>query len=234
MVLCSLMQAPDMSSAEDFPTFGTAIAPKQTSAWGPKKFWSHLKGIKKNICIVDDEGEKKTELLLTFLPSSFLVTSFYLFFLIYQPPKTSYKESGRTVPSYIFSSYFVCPVLFPRETRRTLGALVCFVKLWLSCTSVCFEENISKAKSNVSHLIALEIFEVQISSQGGGCIIQCYSFIVQKCCGKICCFFTQVSCRLTFSQTSSRWSSECLFLCVKERLSTNCSHFIYLRAKWLL
>lgn len=31
-------KAPDMSSAEDFPTFGTAIAPKQTSAWGPKKF----------------------------------------------------------------------------------------------------------------------------------------------------------------------------------------------------
>ncbi|XP_020779643.1 vigilin [Boleophthalmus pectinirostris] len=31
-------KAPDMSSAEDFPTFGTGIAPKQTSAWGPKKF----------------------------------------------------------------------------------------------------------------------------------------------------------------------------------------------------
>ncbi|PWA28889.1 hypothetical protein CCH79_00012952, partial [Gambusia affinis] len=30
--------APDMSSAEDFPTFGTSVAPKQTSAWGPKKF----------------------------------------------------------------------------------------------------------------------------------------------------------------------------------------------------
>ncbi|KAJ8254798.1 hypothetical protein GJAV_G00197460 [Gymnothorax javanicus] len=30
--------APDMSSAEDFPTFGTGVAPKQTSAWGPKKF----------------------------------------------------------------------------------------------------------------------------------------------------------------------------------------------------
>ncbi|KAI3376391.1 hypothetical protein L3Q82_016880 [Scortum barcoo] len=31
-------QAPDMSSAEDFPTFGTGVAPKQASAWGPKKF----------------------------------------------------------------------------------------------------------------------------------------------------------------------------------------------------
>ncbi|XP_031441150.1 vigilin isoform X3 [Clupea harengus] len=31
-------QAPDMSSAEDFPTFGTGVAPKQMSAWGPKKF----------------------------------------------------------------------------------------------------------------------------------------------------------------------------------------------------
>ncbi|KAK5848353.1 hypothetical protein PBY51_005976 [Eleginops maclovinus] len=31
-------KAPDMSSAEDFPTFGTSVAPKQTSAWGPKKF----------------------------------------------------------------------------------------------------------------------------------------------------------------------------------------------------
>ncbi|XP_061768431.1 vigilin [Nerophis ophidion] len=31
-------KAPDMTSAEDFPTFGTGIAPKQTSAWGPKKF----------------------------------------------------------------------------------------------------------------------------------------------------------------------------------------------------
>ncbi|XP_041093304.1 vigilin-like [Polyodon spathula] len=31
-------EAPDMSSAEDFPTFGVGIAPKQTSAWGPKKF----------------------------------------------------------------------------------------------------------------------------------------------------------------------------------------------------
>eukprot|EP00064_Thunnus_orientalis_P016113 superscaffoldBa00003122_g16176 len=30
--------APDMSSAEDFPTFGTGVAPKQASAWGPKKF----------------------------------------------------------------------------------------------------------------------------------------------------------------------------------------------------
>uniref|UniRef100_A0A8B9KF48 Vigilin n=1 Tax=Astyanax mexicanus TaxID=7994 RepID=A0A8B9KF48_ASTMX len=30
--------APDMSSAEDFPTFGSGVAPKQTSAWGPKKF----------------------------------------------------------------------------------------------------------------------------------------------------------------------------------------------------
>uniref|UniRef100_A0A3P9M253 Vigilin n=1 Tax=Oryzias latipes TaxID=8090 RepID=A0A3P9M253_ORYLA len=31
-------KAPDVSSAEDFPTFGTSVAPKQTSAWGPKKF----------------------------------------------------------------------------------------------------------------------------------------------------------------------------------------------------
>uniref|UniRef100_A0A8C9VDS7 High density lipoprotein binding protein b n=1 Tax=Scleropages formosus TaxID=113540 RepID=A0A8C9VDS7_SCLFO len=31
-------KAPDMSSAEDFPTFGMGVAPKQTSAWGPKKF----------------------------------------------------------------------------------------------------------------------------------------------------------------------------------------------------
>uniref|UniRef100_A0A668S783 K Homology domain-containing protein n=1 Tax=Oreochromis aureus TaxID=47969 RepID=A0A668S783_OREAU len=31
-------KAPDMSSAEDFPTFGTVVAPKQASAWGPKKF----------------------------------------------------------------------------------------------------------------------------------------------------------------------------------------------------
>uniref|UniRef100_W5N957 Vigilin n=1 Tax=Lepisosteus oculatus TaxID=7918 RepID=W5N957_LEPOC len=31
-------KAPDMSSAEDFPTFGTGVAPKQMSAWGPKKF----------------------------------------------------------------------------------------------------------------------------------------------------------------------------------------------------
>ncbi|XP_023688287.1 vigilin [Paramormyrops kingsleyae] len=31
-------KAPDMSSAEDFPTFGAGVAPKQTSAWGPKKF----------------------------------------------------------------------------------------------------------------------------------------------------------------------------------------------------
>ncbi|XP_038851955.1 vigilin [Salvelinus namaycush] len=30
--------APDMSNAEDFPTFGAGLAPKQTSAWGPKKF----------------------------------------------------------------------------------------------------------------------------------------------------------------------------------------------------
>ncbi|KAM8898093.1 vigilin isoform 1-T1 [Spinachia spinachia] len=30
-------KAPDMSSAEDFPTFGTGVAPKQVSAWGPKK-----------------------------------------------------------------------------------------------------------------------------------------------------------------------------------------------------
>ncbi|KAL4006809.1 elongator complex protein 4 [Sarotherodon galilaeus] len=30
-------KAPDMSSAEDFPTFGTVVAPKQASAWGPKK-----------------------------------------------------------------------------------------------------------------------------------------------------------------------------------------------------
>uniref|UniRef100_A0AAZ3PBF8 Vigilin n=1 Tax=Oncorhynchus tshawytscha TaxID=74940 RepID=A0AAZ3PBF8_ONCTS len=31
-------KAPDMSNAEDFPTFGAGLAPKQTSAWGPKKF----------------------------------------------------------------------------------------------------------------------------------------------------------------------------------------------------
>uniref|UniRef100_A0A671VYB7 Vigilin n=1 Tax=Sparus aurata TaxID=8175 RepID=A0A671VYB7_SPAAU len=31
-------KAPDMSSAEDFPTFGTGVALKQTSVWGPKKF----------------------------------------------------------------------------------------------------------------------------------------------------------------------------------------------------
>ncbi|KAI5103588.1 vigilin, partial [Silurus meridionalis] len=31
-------KAPDMSSAEEFPTFGSGVAPKQTSAWGPKKF----------------------------------------------------------------------------------------------------------------------------------------------------------------------------------------------------
>ncbi|XP_067285382.1 vigilin isoform X2 [Pseudorasbora parva] len=30
-------KAPDMSSAEEFPTFGSGIAPKQASAWGPKK-----------------------------------------------------------------------------------------------------------------------------------------------------------------------------------------------------
>ncbi|CAL8236355.1 unnamed protein product, partial [Arctogadus glacialis] len=30
-------RAPDMSSAEDFPTFGPSVAPKQSSAWGPKK-----------------------------------------------------------------------------------------------------------------------------------------------------------------------------------------------------
>uniref|UniRef100_A0A672NQT9 Vigilin n=1 Tax=Sinocyclocheilus grahami TaxID=75366 RepID=A0A672NQT9_SINGR len=30
-------KAPDMSSAEEFPTFGSVIAPKKTSAWGPKK-----------------------------------------------------------------------------------------------------------------------------------------------------------------------------------------------------
>lgn len=33
-----LFQAPDMSSAEDFPTFGTGVTLKQASAWGPKKF----------------------------------------------------------------------------------------------------------------------------------------------------------------------------------------------------
>ncbi|XP_028847333.1 vigilin isoform X3 [Denticeps clupeoides] len=31
-------KAPDMSSAEDFPTFGTGVAPKQMSVWGPKKY----------------------------------------------------------------------------------------------------------------------------------------------------------------------------------------------------
>ncbi|KAL0970265.1 hypothetical protein UPYG_G00239660 [Umbra pygmaea] len=30
-------KAPDMSSAEDFPRFGAGVAPKQISAWGPKK-----------------------------------------------------------------------------------------------------------------------------------------------------------------------------------------------------
>ncbi|XP_056325157.1 vigilin [Danio aesculapii] len=30
-------KAPDVSSAEEFPTFGSGITPKQTSAWGPKK-----------------------------------------------------------------------------------------------------------------------------------------------------------------------------------------------------
>lgn len=37
MILC-VFQAPDMSSAEDFPTFGTGVTLKQASAWGPKKF----------------------------------------------------------------------------------------------------------------------------------------------------------------------------------------------------
>lgn len=37
MMLC-VFQAPDMSSAEDFPTFGTGVTLKQASAWGPKKF----------------------------------------------------------------------------------------------------------------------------------------------------------------------------------------------------
>lgn len=36
LVFCDF-QAPDMSSAEEFPTFGSGVAPKQTSAWGPKK-----------------------------------------------------------------------------------------------------------------------------------------------------------------------------------------------------
>ncbi|XP_011604975.1 vigilin [Takifugu rubripes] len=31
-------KAPDMSSPEDFPTFGTGVTLKQASAWGPKKF----------------------------------------------------------------------------------------------------------------------------------------------------------------------------------------------------
>ncbi|XP_062858912.1 vigilin isoform X2 [Trichomycterus rosablanca] len=31
-------KAPDMSSAEDFPTFGSGVTQKQMSAWGPKKF----------------------------------------------------------------------------------------------------------------------------------------------------------------------------------------------------
>uniref|UniRef100_A0AAZ3PY92 Vigilin n=1 Tax=Oncorhynchus tshawytscha TaxID=74940 RepID=A0AAZ3PY92_ONCTS len=38
VVCCCVSQAPDMSNAEDFPTFGAGLAPKQTSAWGPKKF----------------------------------------------------------------------------------------------------------------------------------------------------------------------------------------------------
>uniref|UniRef100_A0A670J9D1 Vigilin n=1 Tax=Podarcis muralis TaxID=64176 RepID=A0A670J9D1_PODMU len=31
-------KAPDVSSAEEFPVFGTGVVPKQTSVWGPKKF----------------------------------------------------------------------------------------------------------------------------------------------------------------------------------------------------
>ncbi|XP_060710804.1 vigilin-like isoform X2 [Hemiscyllium ocellatum] len=31
-------KAPDVSSAEDFPMFGTVVTPRQASAWGPKKF----------------------------------------------------------------------------------------------------------------------------------------------------------------------------------------------------
>ncbi|XP_078389931.1 vigilin isoform X3 [Cetorhinus maximus] len=31
-------KAPDVSSAEEFPMFGTVVAPRQASAWGPKKF----------------------------------------------------------------------------------------------------------------------------------------------------------------------------------------------------
>uniref|UniRef100_A0A7N6FK60 Vigilin n=1 Tax=Anabas testudineus TaxID=64144 RepID=A0A7N6FK60_ANATE len=46
-------KAPDMSSAEDFPTFGTGVAPKQASAWGPKK-----------------RNKSLIKLLLAFLPSS--------------------------------------------------------------------------------------------------------------------------------------------------------------------
>lgn len=33
-----VFQAPDVSSAEEFPTFGTGVTLKQASAWGPKKF----------------------------------------------------------------------------------------------------------------------------------------------------------------------------------------------------
>ncbi|XP_072349563.1 vigilin isoform X2 [Scyliorhinus torazame] len=31
-------KAPDVSSAEEFPMFGTVVAPRQASAWGPRKF----------------------------------------------------------------------------------------------------------------------------------------------------------------------------------------------------
>ncbi|KAJ6652377.1 hypothetical protein lerEdw1_011607 [Lerista edwardsae] len=31
-------KAPDVSSAEEFPVFGTGVVPKQASVWGPKKF----------------------------------------------------------------------------------------------------------------------------------------------------------------------------------------------------
>lgn len=38
VMMLRVFQAPDMSSAEDFPTFGTGVTLKQASAWGPKKF----------------------------------------------------------------------------------------------------------------------------------------------------------------------------------------------------
>lgn len=37
------VQAPDMSSSEDFPSFGAPVAAAaKASPWGPKRFWSDL------------------------------------------------------------------------------------------------------------------------------------------------------------------------------------------------